>query len=421
MERIAPNEFRTNSSKNRIILLIVLIAIAGVIASRPQRKMSQAWGYDFHEYYTAAWMVRDGTSSHLYDEATANVDFQTDEADPSTVFAQTAAAHGIPGLNIYVMPPTLADITLPLTLFSTKTALIVWNTTNFIMLFSVVVMLGHFLEKHSMAWTCIMMLFATFYRPTIECFFFGQVAILLLFFVVLGLTFYIRGKINIASFLFALAIAIKLTPLIIVIPFIAWRDWKMLRNIALWCACLLALICIVNGREVLTLYFMHMVPAMPGLNEIANRTLGAMFYEYALGWDGGKSPVWLLWIVRLVSLLIICYASWLSFLKKGDDVSPQQRFEIACVFLLFSCCLAPVSWVFAYVMSIPTILIFSERIINIRRGVWDLVLLFLFLASITNGKLLYLSALSPLFGVTLGIIWLYRLRSERHNGNAYSY
>ena len=34
--------------------------------------------------------------------------------------------------------------------------------------------------------------------------------------------------------MFALAGAIKLTPLIVIVPFIAWRDWKILPAIALW-------------------------------------------------------------------------------------------------------------------------------------------------------------------------------------------
>ena len=100
------------------------------------------------------------------------------------------------------------------------------------------------------------------FRPTLNTLYFGQVTIVLAFLLTIGFCLYVHGHKYIAALLFALAIAIKLEPIVVIIPLIAWRDWKCLRSIAVWCIFLGLGLWAINGSYALDLYFLHDLPAM---------------------------------------------------------------------------------------------------------------------------------------------------------------
>jgi len=128
---------------------------------------------------------------------------------------------------------------------------------------------------------------------------------------------------------------------------------------------------IVNGSETLNLYFRLVLPSMSGGNlgaenfGYANRTLGNIFYtlyHYLPGVDHDATPNALMWAVKLVSLLVIAYAGWLSQVKKEDKLLDDQRLGMIAIFLLLSCCVAPFSWLYAWVLSAPALVMFGKRI-----------------------------------------------------------
>ena len=92
---------------------------------------------------------------------------------------------------------------------------------------------------------------------------------------VAGLYFYLRNRTVPAALMFALMTAIKITPLIVVVPLLAFRDWKQLRAFVLALAALLIGISLVNGEGLLHQYVEHVVPAMStGVVSFQNRNLG---------------------------------------------------------------------------------------------------------------------------------------------------
>jgi len=91
-------------------------------------------GFDFSMYYTAACLVRSNMSMHIYDVVDRDTNPEIISADPKTVFAQTAHAHGIPRIALYLYPPTLADLLVPLTALSPSAALIVWHALDVLMI-----------------------------------------------------------------------------------------------------------------------------------------------------------------------------------------------------------------------------------------------------------------------------------------------
>ena len=400
----------------RIVAAVTTITILLGIYTAKKWSPSET-ATDFYVYYTAASLVRSSMSLHIYDGAERNTNPQLILANPATVYAQTANAHGISEVMLYLYPPTLADLVLPLTVLSPSAAFIAWTVLGFVMMLPLSTALARMLGMNFIGATGLVAAFTLLFRPTLSTIHWGEVSIVLTFLLVIGFSFYVKGRRNLAALLFALAIAIKLVPLIVILPLIAWRDWKGLRSLAIWCAVLLVCLWVVNGREALTLFFLHQLPAMSGGDlgsgeYSANRSLGNIFYTCL----GGVHPVFDLpataWLVRVSSVLLLCYASWLSRSNTGENLSDRQRFEIAAMFLLLACAISPYSWLHSWVLSAPAVVVFCQRAWELRADVVEIVLLTTFLISLSTNSF-HVPTLTPLFGIGLGIYGLYRLRFER--------
>ena len=237
---------------------------------------------------------------------------------------------------LYLYPPTLADLMVPLTLLSPSAAFLAWNALNLIMIVLLSGALTRMLDMKFMGATILVAAATLLFRPTLSTIHWGEVSVLLTFLVIIGLSLYLKGHDHIAMILLALAIAIKLVPLIVILPLIAWRKWKSLRLLAIWCVVILAGLWAVNGRETLNLFFLHQLPAMSsgdlGSGEFSsNRALGNIFYTCL----GGAHPIItapaIAWLVRAISALTLCYAVWLSRSKTSENLTNRQQLEIFLV------------------------------------------------------------------------------------------
>jgi hypothetical protein len=369
-------------------------------------------GSNFEMYFTAALLVRGNLSRHIYDVIDRDTNPEVLFADRNSVFAQTARAHGIYRNTLYLYPPTLADLLVPLTALSLSAALIVWNVLGVLMIVGLSVALTQTLDVKFWGSTALVAAAVLLFRPTLNTFHWGQVSILLAFLLTLGFSLYVHGHKSIAALLFVLAIAIKLEPIVVIIPFLAWRDWKCLRSLAIWGILLGLGLWAVNGSDALNLYFLHQLPTMSG-GQLGsggfdtNRTLGNIFYTY-LG--AVVSSRGLAWLVRVVSALILCYAGWLSRLKPRENLTSRRQFEIGMIFVLFICCLSPYSWFYNWALSAPVVVMFCKRAWDGRADIVETVLLIAFLLSLSTSKL-NMAMVTPLLGVTLAIVALYRIRN----------
>ena len=112
-------------------ILLICIAITLHQAHKPNFA-------DFRVYETAAALVDQGKSPHIYDDADDGRDPQERWADATTVFAQAAQALGIERVRLYVYPPVLADLMTPFGLAQTRTAGRLWLAANMVALLLVV-------------------------------------------------------------------------------------------------------------------------------------------------------------------------------------------------------------------------------------------------------------------------------------------
>jgi len=379
--------------------------------------------YDLDVYYTAASLVHNHQGQDIYSGADTGEDPQRRQADPNTIFAAKARALGIETVHLYVYPPTLADLAVPLTFLPMHSAAIIWKLSNIALLLSVSFMLIQTLGMRPLGFESLATLaLVLVFRPSLECVQFGQITILLLALETFGMILYVRGNRVSAALLFAVASAIKLTPLIVIVPLIAWRDWKTLRSLAIGGFLIFAGLCLVNGPNVLTNYVQHVLPAMSGgILNVENRNLSSALRIFWRDFVPVPSPMWLLSATKILSLIVIAYAGVLSQAKRA--LPSEYRLSVLALFLILSCCLAPVAWGHAYVATIPAIAVLLQRLLDKRLRLVETILFVSFVLFINIGfiglaqrtgkaALADLNMMTPLIGVALVIMQLRQLAAD---------
>ena len=97
--------------------------------------------FDFNVYYTAASLVREWQSAQLYEGADTGSDPQKVPAPVDSPIALAARAQGVTGVGLYLYPPVLADMLVPLTRADLSTASYIWLGLNTIFLCGTIVCL----------------------------------------------------------------------------------------------------------------------------------------------------------------------------------------------------------------------------------------------------------------------------------------
>lgn len=406
------------NSRHRIVVALAAITILLGVFSVKSWPTDKA-GVDFSVYYTAGCLVRNNLSLHIYDGTDQHSNPQLVAADPKTLYAETAKAHGISSVMLYLYPPLLADLIVPLTVLSPLAALLVWEILNLFMIASVSTALRQMLDMKFIGSFGLISAAVLLFRPTLNSLYWGQITILLTVLLIIGFEFYINGSKRMAALLFALAIAIKLIPIIVIIPLIAWRDWKSLRLLAGWCIAILAFLWIVNGGSALGIYFFHELPVMAngdlGNGDFENnRSLGNFFFKCLAQPRGVLSSIEVVWLVRILSVLALCWSGWLSQPKAGENLTNRQRSEIFIIFLLLACALSPYSWLYAWALSAPAVVMFCKRSWYQRASSVEMIFFVAFLLSLSTSRL-NMSMVTPVLAIALGLVGLHNIRSEQQS------
>ncbi len=404
----------------KLIVGVVFLVIALYAARQAYLVFSgiQPPGEDFRSYYTAAWMVRNHQTKDIY-LSVGNRDplLEPDHIASGTPFARTAVDHGAytDHIALYDYPPTLADLIFPFTFVSPSTALKVWYLLDIAALIWAAFLLAR-MPGLSLSGRFLPVLAFLLFPPTMSCLIWGQVTICLFLIVVAGISLYAHEMTYSAAFLFALAIAIKLTPLILVIPLIAWRDWKMLRAVALWGVAILAALVMLNGWESLNLYFFHEMPRVGSKFYILNRSLVSEMQVLWSRSQRGTSLPSVTMAGRVIELLALCYAGWLNRSKSLRNLSVGFRVESIAYFLLLSCCFSPVSWAHAYLLGAPALVIYGKQIWDGHAKTYEAVLFLLLIAALGTNTVLPLAVITPLPCLALGLLGLQKLKQQIADG-----
>jgi hypothetical protein len=369
---------------------------------------------DFDVYYTAACLVRNHQSPAIYEDARLNDNPIVGIQNRQGAYSQTAVAHGINGIGLYIYPPTLADLLVPFTWLSPLPALIVWELLSIAAAIAAAVLLTRTVGLYSLA-PALLAIFVLFaFRPIFDCLYNGQIACVLLLLLVAAISLYAGGHRFSAALLFSLAIAIKLTPLIVIVPFIAWRDWKILRFIALWCLAVFAALVCVNGWPALSMYMFDVMPKMTRfvLNS-ENRSLSMAIHSLWFGRNPAVALTGLSWAERFASALVLGLAGWLSRTRHPGEPKIVQRIEAIAIFLLLACCLSPVSWTHMYALSAPALLLFARRAWQGHAHLIELLILMAFAISLSVEGYARMLVTTPMFGMAYSLLRLSSLSIEQ--------
>jgi hypothetical protein len=414
-----------NTIERVCLVLVGLVFIASAVQGGLQVVSSHGSQRDFRVYFTASSMIRNHEGSHIYDQAADGADPQLQWADPNTLFAEHARKLGLDEVKLYVYPPLLADMLVPLAFLRLASAEHAWLLLNAIFVLAATLIMARMFSPNRVRWFWPPLLVAVLlFRPTLDCFFLGQISILLLLLQAAGLYFYFESRTVPAALMFAVITAIKITPLIVIVPLLAFRDWKQLRAFVLALAALLIGICFVNGEGLLRQYVEHVVPSMSaGVVALQNRNLGTALQIAWQRTDQLPALRSISLLGKLLSLAVICYAGWLSRFTPKSDFA--RKTAVLMLFFLLGCCLAPVAWRHSYVLAAPALAVLVPKAWKGRMNAVEFIALCCFLplvlglgftqwASDTGNPLLLDAAmLGPVAGIALTLALLYgRLRAS---------
>jgi hypothetical protein len=318
---------------------------------------------DFHVYLTAAHLVRERQGPHIYDEADTGRDPQLQLATMNTRFAQTAQAIGIPSVRLYVYPPALADALVPLAHLNLRSASGAWIAINLFSLLVTAWVLARLLSVPILSWTSLAIAFCVFaFRPNMTSLHVGQVSFAILLLWTLGLFFFQRGAMGRSAWMFALATAIKLTPLIVLLPMFLWREWKWVRWYCTALAACVTAMLLINGPATLLDYLLHVVPSMSGgIASVGNLSIQSalqVLYAGATGANVAQPSLTvsasIVLAAKMVALAILSVAFFQIYQLRATSL--DKRIRILALVAVLSVCTAPVSWRHAYSIALLALL-----------------------------------------------------------------
>jgi hypothetical protein len=391
-----------------VLTLLVLLTFAASEAIKWSPSPDQA---DFEVYLTAAHLVRHHQGAAIYNSADTGQNPQMHFAPTGSLFQHAATAIGISKVRLYVYPPTLADLLIPFTYLSLPSANSLWLACN-ILCIALAALLMSWMLFDSIIHIASLGFFVAIlcFRSNIWAFGDGQISSVLLLLWTAGIVFYFKGFARTSSILFALATSIKLTPLLVVLPFAVWQEWRWLRWFAVSLVVLAILLSALNGPSTLLDYVLHVMPPMSsGFVSISNISIPSGLQMFYLGLTHHNVqaeyiavPKAIVFASKLITGGILLAA--LAAIYRLGQRSPMERAEILAFIALLSLYCSPIAWRSAYgIVFLAAILLWKHAF---DRGSTRLGLALLILATLEFSFILDTFFLRFAHGILLASISL---------------
>jgi hypothetical protein len=247
-----------------IILSLIPLLYLNVLFSVLDDLDNKAWGgADFTAYYTAASLIRDGTSP--YDAA---------------AFASEAQGLGFRNDRPYIYFPLLAITVMPLTALPPQQAASVWFALNVALLvLSTLLMVRTLgLQKHKVAVVSLLLAALTFY-PAVFSTFVGQANALLLALLVLTWHLAKRGIDGLAGACIAAASMVKVFPFCIALYFLWKSRYRIILSALAALVVLAAFSIALAGLEPHITYVSLILPTQLVKPHPLNQSLSSFIYR----------------------------------------------------------------------------------------------------------------------------------------------
>lgn len=311
---------------------------------------------DFNVYYAASLLVHEGNAAQLYTGADTGADPQRALAPVGTPIYRAAESRGLSWIGLYLYPPILADLLLPLTFVGLKTATQIWLVADMVLLLSTALLLIRLLKIPLLgAKAGLILLSLLCFTPVLQCIADGQITVFLLLLWAAGMVLYEEDRTYSSAAVFALATAIKLTPALVLLPFLIWRRWRFVGAYLVSLLCF-ALICLwVDTPHAFGTYFTRVMPAMSGsIPYFNNFSLSASTERLVTILRAGSVapypealPRSTLWAGKAASMSIFVLLIAL-IARAGNAIGKQDRIMVIGLLGLLAPILSPVSWFHAY-------------------------------------------------------------------------
>lgn len=327
--------------------------------------------FDFRVYYTAGQVARSQTDRRLYSykeiqnprdpSRTIIVNPQMQPFDPDSTYGGFARGVNL-GIGQYLYPPFFSLVTAPFTYLAYEKAKIIFHVLVFLLACASIFITVRFFYGDYLLTALIggvAVLIVEFTNPMRDVLIVCNVGTLILFLTVAGIWLHKKYP-SFGALFFALAVFIKLTPIVVVPLMLIRREWKWLAAFALWSMLLLGISVWQLGWRNHLEFATRVLPAMSGGILISdNRSLSTGLYAL---WEGRflsveeiregaylsppKVPATLFRVAAIASL----GALLLSFWRHRRPHAPVHL-EIL-ILTLWSIIFAPVSYRHYYVLAL---------------------------------------------------------------------
>lgn len=376
-----------------------MLACVGPRLRRPLRATEPV---DFNVYYSAAVLVRQGQAASLYTGADTGVNPQKLAAPADSPLSLAAHARGLTYVALYVYPPLLADLMLPLTALPPRQAADTWLWVNLAFLFITGLLTVKLLDLRWRSPATAAIFVAVFcFTPVLQCLHDGQITVMLLLLWTAGLLFYRRDQMYAAGLIFALATAIKLTPALVLAPVLLWRQWRLVGAYLVSLAAFAAICVRFDTWHSSLISLTRVIPAMSvALPYYTNYSLAAALERFlALCRHTTLMPDELSHLTLLgakaVSAAVLLITCAVIAIRRPAADRREQVMALG-LFSLLAPILSPVSWFHAYAMSFAAfVLLWAECF---RRPVGSAYLALLTIVSLLLGTAVSENALQALAG-----------------------
>ena len=294
-----------------------------------------------------------------------------------------AKAQGLSFVGLYVYPPVLADLLLPLTFLSLPAATHLWLGINVGFLILTAFLLTRLLKLPMLSLGAGLLLLSVLcFTPALQCLVDGQITIFLLLLWAAGLLLYQEDHVEASAVLFALAAAIKLTPALVVLPFLIWRHWRFVRAFALSLLAFILASGWINTPHTLVVYARRVLPAMSGaIPSYANYSLPSATQRLLTVLRTGTVaplaadlPASTVLAGRLASISLLLLLLTL-LLRARHSIDKRGQVLVLALLGLMAPILSPVSWFHAYATAFVAFVLLWRDCLHPRTGTLFLVLL----------------------------------------------
>ncbi|MBI3449468.1 MAG: DUF2029 domain-containing protein [Acidobacteria bacterium] len=347
----------TGPGRPSVVALLTLMAVfAGgqFLLKLAEYDTSFSYG-DFTSYYVAASAVAEGRPEALYVPGTPDPILA--KAETPSAWTEVASSRGVKDANYYLYPPFFALLVTPLAWLPYGAAHDLWYLVN---LGALAGALGWYLWRErsrlGAAERAGVILLTALLWPALFTFGAGQANFIVLLMILGGLFAAESGRAAPAGLALAAAVAIKLTPALLVLWFAWKRRWDVVGWTAGFGAAIVGVSAAVVGWTSHVVYVREMVPLLArGCAHWVNQSLAALLSRAAGGdpfsWDLAPRSAF----VRASGLVLsaIVVAS-LAAIARRDAGSGRSRLEFGLV-LVSTLFLSPISWIHHAVLSLPAI------------------------------------------------------------------